>query len=177
MNEALTLSVVLSLSLLAAISSYGVESSSVSGSAVAHSPPEVVERLFHAVGSGNIEAAVALTAKFENVPEEPIAQYYRRVAKSTHEMKIVAHLQLSSVAVVVVREISGDSSRVDLDPAYLIRRQDGWHVLPRLTRFDRGFEFKESTLGAFRKLETWYRQQKPELVRLLMETARPAERD
>lgn len=133
------------------------------------SPVEVVERIFRFAELGKIEDAMRLTATFPAVPREVLVQDYIEFVESRRTTpRTVAHLQLQDVAVVILNDLAPTKTRIDLDPAYLIRIDGAWLVLPKWTKCDRKqFEFDEPTLQRFAKLKAWFKSQKPELVELL----------
>jgi hypothetical protein len=51
-------------------------------------------------------------------------------------------------------------SPTDPDPAYLIKQEGAWRVLPKLTQYNRDyFELPEAVLARFRELEKWCKSQ------------------
>jgi hypothetical protein len=140
--------------------------------AVAATPAESTADLFAALAANDIDRAIALTAPVKGVPPEAVREYYQRLAehaKKTATAQVVAHLVLEDSAVVVFREAGpGKNKIIDLDPAYLVRRDGKWLVLFKLTKFDRQYlELGDATLTNFKKLQAWFDEQKPKLQTLL----------
>jgi hypothetical protein len=140
--------------------------------ATAVTAAEATANLFAALGANDVDRAVAITAPVKGVPPEAVREYYQRLADHTKKVgtaQVVAHLVLANTAVVVFREGGpGKSKIVDLDPAYLVRRDGKWFVLFKLTKFDRPFtELDEAALANFKKLQEWFDEQKPKLQALL----------
>ena len=135
---------------------------------------ETVSQFFSALSKGEVDRAVSMTAPLIGVSDDAVRQEYAEMSQfaKAATLQIVAHLQLGETAVVIFRE-GGPSktTTVDLDPAYLVRRDNKWYVIFTLTRFDRPYhKFDETTQAKFKKLEGWYDAQKPQLQRLLAGT-------
>jgi hypothetical protein len=140
--------------------------------AAATTAAEATAELFVALAASDIDRAVAMTAPVQGVPPEAVRDYYRRLAEHTKkngQAQVVAHLVVEDTAVVVFREGGpGKSTIVDLDPAYLVRRDGKWLVLFKFTKFDRPYlELDGAALTRFKKLEAWFDEQKPKLQALL----------
>jgi len=133
---------------------------------------EATADLFAALAANDVDRAAAMTAPVKGVPPEAVREYYQRMAEHTKKAgtpQVAAHLQLEDAAVVVFREGgSGKGKIVDLDPAYLIRRDGKWLVLFKLTSFDRPYlELDERALANLKRLQEWFDAQKPKLQALL----------
>lgn len=133
---------------------------------------EATADLFAALTANDIDRAVALTAPVKGMAPEPIREYYQRLAEHTKKngaAKVIAHLQLQDTAVVVFREGGPGKDRIiDLDPAFVVRRDGKWLVLFKLTKFDRPYlELDEAALPNFKKLQAWFDERKPRLQALL----------
>jgi hypothetical protein len=140
--------------------------------ATAQTGAEATADLFAALATNDIDRAVALTAPVKGMPPEAVREYYQRLAehtKTTGAAQVVAHLQLQDTAIVAFREGGpGEGKIVDLDPAFVVRRDGKWLVLFKLTRFDRPYiELDEATLSNFKKLQVWFDEQKPKFQALL----------
>jgi hypothetical protein len=138
--------------------------------------PELLARFFAAIEAGDVDAVLALTDAVEGVPEEALRDSCQWVLESPGRpvrREIVAHLQLEDVAIVIFEEVKKESPVIDLDPAYLIRRDGAWRVLFGLTKYEgRHFRFSEQTTQRFRQLEEWYGQQKSALRKMLRDARR-----
>jgi hypothetical protein len=112
-----------------------------------------------------------VTAPVKGVPTEEVFKYYQEMAeypKKAGTPQVVAHLQLEEAAVVVLR-VGGIGKKIDLDPAYLVRRDGKWLVLFKFTRFDRPYlELDQKALANLKKLKEWFDAQKPKLQALLV---------
>ncbi len=133
---------------------------------------EATAGFFAALAANDVDYAIAMTAPVKGVPPESVRKYYERIAehfKTTGTPEVVAHLQLKDTAIVVFREYgAGKRNVIDLDPAYLVRREAKRLVLFKVTRFDAPHvQLDESVLVNLNKLKEWLNAQKPALKAIL----------
>ncbi len=135
---------------------------------------EVILALFEAMKAGDVDRAVALTARFDTLPlEEVIAQYKETIERVGGKDigKVVADKEAEQVAVVVVQDLSsGNKLTIDLDPLYLVKQKGEWKaLLPLMPGGEEDLGLDEKTLAQFRVLKKWYETEKPKLVKQLEE--------
>jgi hypothetical protein len=130
-------------------------------------PTAVVTAFFQAVAAKNVDRIVELTVPVDEAAKPAVRAYSERAA-GRPTPAIVSHLQLSKTAVVIFHENPNNNLTVDLDPAYLVRRDGKWFVLYKLTRFDRPeSRISDEERVEFERLAAWYERQKPDLQSLL----------
>lgn len=135
----------------------------------ARTPSEVAAHFFEAVTTGRVDDAVALMAPFPDVPREVMEEVRKDVAGPWRtQPHVVGHLQIGTSAVVIFHDSSPNKRGVDLDPAYMIRRDATWYVLPQITEFEsRWFPLDEPTTKSLEELKVWFRSQKPGIAEML----------
>lgn len=132
-------------------------------------PTGVTKAFFQAIKAKNFDRAVALTAPVAEDRKATVRPYYEKMAGRS-EPSLVAHLQLPQTAVVVFVDKKVGPGPLDIDPAYLVRRDGKRLVLFKLTRFDREyFALSDKEKAEFQRLEAWFEQQQPALQKLLQE--------
>jgi len=130
-------------------------------------PTAAATAFFQAVAAKNVDRIVELTVPVDEAAKPTVRAYSERAA-GRPAPAIVSHLQLSKTAVVIFRENADDAVTVDLDPAYLVRRDGKWFVLYKLTRFDRPeVRISDEERAEFQRLAAWYEGQKADLQKLL----------
>ena len=120
----------------------------LSGNAAPDTPEATVKAYFAALSKGDRANANKLTARFPKFGDAQVAAVTDRYIEA-HKRPGYAPLIKSGKAVedcaVVIFE-----SPTDPDPAYLIKQDGAWRVLPKLTQFNRDyFELQEVTLYDF----------------------------
>ena len=130
-------------------------------------PTAAAAAFFQAVAAKNVDRIVELTVPVDEAAQPAVRAYSERAA-GRPAPAIVSHLQLSKTAVVIFRENPNDNLPLDLDPAYLVRRDGKWFVLYKLTRFDRPeFRISDEERAEFQRLAAWYEAQKTNLQEML----------
>ncbi len=131
-------------------------------------PSETVTQFFQALAAGRLEEARGLTATFAGLSPERIDAWLQRLQKYMEiggGARVITQQRSARAAVVILQDLAPGKTGVDLDPAYLVLRQEQWKILFRLTRYKYpAFGFDEPLLEEFRGLEKWYREQKPRLI-------------
>ena len=129
---------------------------------------ETVSLFFHALAKGDIDRAVAFTAPLMGVPDEAVRYKYAELSEFAKAAapQVIGHLQLGDAAVVIFHE--GGPNKTTIDPAFLVRRDNKWLVVFKLTRHDRPYhQFDETTQARLKKLGDWFDSQKPQLQRMI----------
>jgi hypothetical protein len=130
-------------------------------------PTGAAAAFFQAAAAKDVDRLVELTAPVAEAARPAVRAYSEKVA-GRPAPAIVAHLQLPKTAVVVFLDKPLGTGPIDLDPAYLVRRDGRWLLLYRLTRFDREeLELSDEERGEFQRLDAWFKTQKPMLQELL----------
>jgi len=122
-------------------------------------PEATIKAYFAALSKGDRTNANKLTARFPKFGEAQVAavtdRYIELHKRPGYAPSIKNGKAVEECAVVVILE-----SPTDPDPAYLIKQDGAWRVLPRLTQFNRDyFELPEAALVRFRELEKWFKAQ------------------
>jgi hypothetical protein len=122
-------------------------------------PEATVKAYFAALSKGDRTNANRLTARFPKFGDAQVAavtdRYIELHKRPGYAPSIRNGKAVEDCAVVVILE-----SPTDPDPAYLIKQDGAWRVLPKLTQYNRDyFEFPETTLARFRELEKWFNAQ------------------
>jgi hypothetical protein len=120
-------------------------------------PEATVKAYFDALKKGDAVRANELTARLGHFGESQVAtviqEYIALHKKPGYAPKVRSSKTIEDCAVVVVLE-----SPTDPDPAYLIKQNGRWRILPELTDYKRDeFELPEVVTARFQKLQRWYR--------------------
>lgn len=129
---------------------------------------ETMAVFFDAIAQKDIDHVIRLTAPVEGYPPDAIREFYEHIASRPGLKTIISHLELCETAVVVFND-NPNIVQLDLDPAYLVRRDGKWLVLFKLTQFDRPcIKLTDTEKDQFQRLAKWYEEQKPGLKKLLI---------
>jgi hypothetical protein len=138
------------------------------------SPVNTVHHFFGALVSGKVDEAIKLTAPVKSSASAMVRERYNQfvnVAKSAEKPVIVGHLALRDAALVVIWENQRPNRVIDLDPVYLVRKDDQWLVLFNASNLDdlsRPYlEIDATSRTQLEKLGKWFDEQKPTMQSML----------
>lgn len=156
-------------------------------------PMAVITTFSDRLNEGDVGGARALIANFPRFPETEL-DLDRSAKRHQHGARLepISFKAADDTAVVVAQEFGPTEAfdevsrieagtpvalrRPDLDPAYMIRQNGEWKLLPELTEYDeRYFDFTTVQLQRFAELEKWYESEEKRLV-AEMKKARQEER-
>ena len=135
----------------------------VPSAAIAGPPTDTFKAFLQAAQRSDFESAWSHVASFEGVPE-PVAaellQHVREIVELAAEgwgYETIDEKIVEGCAVVVLRDSKNPD---DLDPAYLIKQEDGWRLFPDFTEWEIAEHVAKEKVGALTKLQEWYKGRK-----------------
>jgi hypothetical protein len=127
------------------------------------SPQPVVRQYLSALRTGDLDAAVKLTATIENVPSGQILDGLAKYSKSLREQEVetIVHeaRATENCAVVIIEQIRRTQQvRPSLMPIMLIKQDDAWKVLPKLNAEQRKTALTDDQTASVKELGKWFYQ-------------------
>ncbi|QTN32356.1 hypothetical protein HZ994_08445 [Akkermansiaceae bacterium] len=141
-------------------------------SALAATPSEALGAFKKAAQTKDFEGTWEHAAKFEGLPEEA-TEYFRSkvrrfidLAGDGWDFEIIEEKIEGECAVVVINESKKDGNKAfDLDPAFLIKQDGKWRVLPEVTEWRIVRKVDEDKVDSLEKLSAWFETRKEEIKR------------
>ncbi len=139
-------------------------------SALAGTPSEALGAFKKAAQTKSFEETWKHAAKFDGLPKEATEYFKAKVQKFIDltgkgwDFEIVEEKIEADCAVVVINESKkGGQKAFDLDPAFLIKQDGEWRVLPEVTDWKVAKKVAGDKVGSFEKLSTWFETRSVEL--------------
>jgi hypothetical protein len=127
------------------------------------SPQPAVRQYLAALKSGDLDAAMKLTATIKDLPQSQVRQglatYSETLRAQEVESKIHDARATEDCAVVIIEQIRPKhQTQPSLMPVMLVRQGKDWKVLPRLNAEQRKTALTEAQLGSVKALGKWFYQ-------------------
>ena len=139
-------------------------------SALAGTPSEALGAFKRTAQTKNFEETWKHAAKFEGLPEEATDYFKAKVQKFIDltgkgwDFEIVEEKIEGDCAVVVINESKKEGKKAfDLDPAFLIKQEGEWRVLPEVTDWKIAKKVATAKVASFEKLSTWFETRSEEI--------------
>jgi len=139
---------------------------------VEETPSSALQRYYSALKTGDANAAIELTAKFKELPAGWIKEITDDLLAAAKEgdlsMKLVSgSSKMLDECAVIIFEDGDKKRRPDYDPAFLIKQDGKWKVLPDLTNWE---DYKPALtkpqIAQFKKLADWFDKESARLYDL-----------
>jgi len=142
--------------------------------ATAYTPAESFVHFFRAVNKGRLHDAERMMAHFPSVQRQFYQRELERIATAMadgYRPVLVASMQLDDCAAVVFEDDSPRRTRVDLDPAYFLRRNGRWMIMPEVARFDGQWDdLTTAQADNFEALQSWFKDSKRTMSKMVDES-------
>jgi hypothetical protein len=139
-------------------------------SALGGTPSEALGEFKRAAQSKNFEDTWKYAAKFDRLPKEATEYFKAKVQRFIDltgkgwDFEIIEERVEGDCAVVVINESKKEGKKAyDLDPAFLIKQDGEWRVLPEVTDWKIAKKVAEDKVSSFEKLSTWFETRSEEL--------------